>query len=116
MKNWLPWYIENSNIPVVLSAISPIEINAITLGPIVISRGKMSIETRRHEAIHFQQYLELAFLGFVGLYLIFWIFNRIKGQSTIEAYYNILFEKEAYAHQADSHYLVNRKRFAWIRL
>ena len=35
MKHWKPLFIENSKIPVWLSYIAPIDIGAITLGPIV---------------------------------------------------------------------------------
>ena len=42
MKLWKPWFIENSKIPVWLSYVAPIDIGAITLGPIVISRHEMS--------------------------------------------------------------------------
>ena len=60
MKHWKPLFIENSKIPVWLSYIAPIDISAITLGPIVISRDEMSEITKRHETIHYQQYLELS--------------------------------------------------------
>ena len=95
MKQWKPLFIENSKIPVWLSYLAPIDIGAITLGPIVISRGEMSEDTRRHETIHFQQFLELAFVGFVILYYGFWLWNLIRGGDGESAYYNIPFEKEA---------------------
>ena len=78
MKNWKPLFIENSKIPVWLSKISPIEIWAITLGPIILSREEMNEQTKRHETIHFQQYLELLFIGFIILYFIFWIINAVS--------------------------------------
>ena len=43
-----PIFIENSKIPVWLSKFSPININAITLGPIVLSRGVLSERVKRH--------------------------------------------------------------------
>ena len=64
---------------------------------------------------HYQQYLELAFIGFIILYLGWWAFNLIKGQKGDEAYMNIPFEKEAYANDDNPVYLLNRKRYAWIR-
>ena len=112
-----PIFIENSKIPVWLSKIPfvPIEIGAITLGPVVISRSEMSITTRRHEAIHWAQYIECAVVFFPILYFAFWIKNRIKGIAGAQAYYEIPFEKEAYANQEDPDYLLNRKLFAWAR-
>ena len=114
MKNWKPLFIENSKIPVWLSYIAPIDIGAITLGPIVISRDEMSETTKRHETIHFQQFLELAFVGFPILYYGFWLLNLLKGDDGESAYYNIPFEKEAYYNDADQNYLQKRKRFSWI--
>ena len=113
MKNWKPLFIENSKIPVWLSYLAPIDIGAITLGPVVISRGEMSEQTKRHETIHFQQYLELAFVGFLVMYVGFWIWNLMKGNSPRDAYYKIPFELEAYANDANENYLEERKRYAW---
>jgi len=109
----LPIFIENSKIPVVLSKLSPIEIGAITLGPVVFSRNTIGEETRRHEAIHWEQYKECLILGFLFLYLFFWIKNLFGGFSGSGAYYNIPFEREAYDNQQDPEYLINRKQFAW---
>ena len=114
MKSWKPLFIEDSKIPVWLSYLTPIEIFAITLGPIVICRDKMSESTKRHETIHYQQFLELAFVGFIILYFGWWAWNRLKGQDGETAYYNIPFEAEAYANDYEEGYLENRKRFAWI--
>lgn len=115
MKHWKPLFIENSKIPVYLSKIAPIEIGAITLGPIVISRGEMSETTKRHETIHFQQFLELGFIGFVILYFGWWVWNILEGKDGQTAYYDIPFEREAYANHEDEQYLENRKRFSWTR-
>ena len=114
MKNWKPLFIENSRIPIWLSKVAPIEIGAITLGPIVISRGELSEQTKRHETIHFQQYLELLFIGFIILYPLFWVMNLLKGMKGREAYYSIPFELEAYANDSNLNYLKTRKRYRWL--
>ena len=110
-----PIFIENSIIPVLLSKLAPIEIGAITLGFIVISRGEMSEVTKRHETIHYQQYLETLFIGFILLYFYDYVVNRVfhrmDGQT---AYYNIRAEKEAYLHDADDTYLDRRTRYEWL--
>jgi len=116
MRLWKPKFIENSKIPVWLSYLSPIDIGTITLGPIVISRGEMSEVTKRHETIHFQQYIELAFVGFLILYPLYWIINLLRGQTRSEAYYNIPFEREAYANADHPYYLLNRKRYCWWKM
>lgn len=114
MKNLKPIFIENSRVPVVLSKIAPITIGAITLGFIVFSRKEMSERTRRHETIHFQQFLETGFIGFILIYFwdYFWCsFRYLDGQL---AYSKIRAEQEAYLHEHDADYLQNRKRWAWI--
>ena len=68
MRHWKPIFIEESKIPIFLSKIAPIEISAITLGFIVIARSKLDKQTKRHETIHFQQYLETYFC---------WVLNSV---------------------------------------
>ena len=109
----LPIFIENSKVPVWLSYLSPIEISAITLGPVVLSSGTMSENTRRHETIHWEQYKELLIVGFIFLYLLFWLRNLLRGLDGKGAYMNIPFEKEAYENHDDRGYLFHRKRYAW---
>jgi len=114
MRYWKPIFIENSKVPVVLSHIAPIEIGAITLGFIVFSRDSMDDRLRRHETIHFQQFLETLFVGFVIIYLWDYFVNWTSGMDKKDAYYNLRAEKEAYANDTDETYLANRKRYAWL--
>ena len=110
-----PIFIENSKIPVWLSKIAPINISAITLGPIVLSRGVLSERVKRHETIHFMQYKELFFIGFLLIYLYDYLYAAIikkKGFSR-EAYLAIRFEQEAYDNDHKEDYLENRKTFYW---
>ena len=115
MRHWEPRFIENSRIPVILSKFAPINISAITLGPVVISRGKISARTRRHETIHYQQYLETGFIGFLVLYLWYFLCACYTYGYSREAYKRIKFEQEAYEHQNDPSYLKTRKRYNWLR-
>ena len=57
-KNLKPIFVERSFVPKLLSFFAPIQIGAITLGFIVFARNEMSETTKRHETIHFQQFLE----------------------------------------------------------
>ena len=110
-----PIFIENSKIPVWLSKVSPININAITLGPIVLSRSTLSERVKRHETIHFMQYKELFFIGFLLIYLFDYLYASIikrKGFSR-ESYLSIRFEQEAYDNDHDIDYLRRRKKFRW---
>jgi hypothetical protein len=111
----LPIFIENSKVPVWLSKISPIEIGAISLGFLVFSRGEMSSETKRHETIHYKQWVELGFVGFMVLYPLFWLVGYAKTKNGALAYYESPFEKEAYTCQYNKNYLKQRPLWAWRR-
>lgn len=113
-KYWKPIIIENSSIPKILSYISPISIGAITLGFIVFSKKKIDERTRRHEIIHFQQFLETLFIGFLILYVFDYVINQLKYVDNNQAYRMIRAEKEAYDNEGDPDYLSKRKRFKWI--
>lgn len=112
-KYWKPWFIENSRFPIWLSKLAPIEINAITLGPWVISRSTLSEKTKRHETIHYQQYLELGFIGFWIIYVWDYFIGLARHGDGRLAYYNIRFEQEAYKYDTDEDYLEVRKRYKW---
>lgn len=114
MRHWKPIMIENSRIPVWLSYLAPIKIGAITLGFIVISRDTMSEQTRRHETIHYQQYLDLLFIGFILLYLWDWVVGLFIHKSGNIAYYCIRAEQEAYVNDHNVDYLSERKRWSWL--
>ena len=110
-----PIFVENSKIPVWLSKVAPININAITLGPIVLSRGTLSERVKRHETIHFMQYKELFFIGFLLIYLYDYLYAALikkKGFSR-ESYLAIRFEQEAYGNDHDLRYLEKRQKNAW---
>ncbi len=115
LKNSRPIFIENSTLPKILSFFSPISIGAITLGPLVFSRGEMSEETKTHESIHWQQYIETGIIGFLILYIIYWIIGLIKYRDGGVAYMLIPFEKERYENEKNQFYLLHRKRFNWIK-
>ena len=113
LRNSIPWFIENSKIPVWMSYMSPITIHAITLGPLVLSAGEMSDGTKRHETIHWQQYIELGIVGFIILYFAYWFIGLVKYRNGAKAYMSIPFEQEAYGNHDDEVYLLNRKRYHW---
>ena len=75
---------------------------------------KSNIMLMNHERIHFKQQLEMLILPFFVLYLFNYLFNIFKYRSHYQAYLNIVFEREAYAHENDLNYLRKRKLFAWI--
>ena len=132
MKNWKPFFFEDSRIPVWLSHIAPINIGAITLFFLVFSRSKINEVTKRHETIHFQQMLETGVIGFVVLYLLdylvgLWKYkNDWKGQKTTrghgyrsashKAYHRIRAEQEAYRNDVIYNYPASRRRYSWIKM
>lgn len=86
------------------------------LGCIVVRsdhRGKVDESLIRHEKIHTAQMRELLYVGFYLIYATEWLARRMVGGAG--AYWRIGFEREAYAHQAQSSYLQERKHFAWLR-
>jgi len=115
MKHWKPIFVENSWVPKALSLISPISIGAITLGFVVFARGEMSDTVKQHETIHFQQFLETLFLGFLVLYFYDYFRGWLKYKDRRKAYFNIRAEQEAYENERSQNYLEHRKRWQWIR-
>ena len=113
----MPIILQNSRIPKILSKFTPINIYAITLGPFIICRETLPPKTLRHELIHYHQYKELFYIGFLLIYLYDFLYNAIilkKGFSS-QSYRDIRFEQEAYGHDHDKMYLTNREKFAWIK-
>jgi len=66
-----------------------------------------------HELIHAAQQKELLYIPFFIWYGIEWLVLFLKYRSWMLAYYHIRFEKEAYAHQGDLHYLKHRKHYRY---
>lgn len=113
-KNWSAIFIENSAVPRILSALAPIDIHAITIGPFVFCRKEISETTKNHENIHWQQYLDLGIILFPILYYFYYAKYFFLTGDKKAAYYLIPFEREAYANQEDLNYWKNRKRFSWL--
>jgi hypothetical protein len=114
IKKSKPLFFEHSVVPKILSIFAPITIGAITIGPFVFSRGEMDVITRRHETIHWQQYIELGIIGFPILYFIYWLIGLAKYRDGAIAYVQIPFEQEAYDNDNDENYLLKRRRYNWI--
>ena len=115
-KLWKPYLFEDSKIPVWLSKIAPIEIYAVSFFIFVWCRSKMPYYVQRHETIHFQQQLELLFIGQWILYGLFYVKNFIKYKGDgRRSYINNPFELEAYANEKNYNYLKERKRYNWIK-
>ena len=111
-----PWYvtpivISYSRIPKLLSLF--ISIEAIALGYFVFCRGVASDRLKRHEATHVRQWLELLFVGFAVMYVVFFLIGWAKHRNTFEAYRSIPFEREARAMEWSPMEKVNW--FGWLQ-
>jgi len=115
LKKLRPIFYENSSVPIWLSKIAPINVWANSFAIWVWCRGEMSEKTKRHETIHFQQQLECLFIGQWILYGLSWLAGYIKYGNGRDAYFNSVFEREAYDNDQVEDYLENRPRFAWVK-
>lgn len=86
---------------------------AINLFGMIITYEKLSKEELNHKRIHSAQQKELLYIPFYIWYFFEWAILTIKYKNVLEAYFNIRFEKEAYAHQDDMEYLKKRKHYSY---
>lgn len=90
---------------------------AINIFGIVFTRDLRKFNSNqanfRHEYTHTLQYKELWYIGFIPVYLYYWIKNLFKGMSAHQAYRRIPLEMEAYITENVERYNEHRKKFAW---
>lgn len=85
-------------------------------GFIIIRRGnRLRWADLNHELIHSRQQAEMLWIPFYIWYVVEWLVRLIAYRDTTKAYYNISFEREAYANQYDIKYLRKRNFFSWMR-
>ena len=92
--------------------------NAMAIYPFIILQNKHQKTNKtlvNHERIHLRQQLELLILPFYLLYALNYLLNLIRLKNHYLAYFNIRFEREAYANEGDLNYLSHRKFFSWFR-
>lgn len=83
------------------------------LGVLFVHPGVyLSWELINHERIHTRQMLEMGILPFYVVYVLEWLVRLLMRGN---AYRNISFEREAYAHQREKDYLSHRRPYAWLR-
>jgi len=91
--------------------------NAMAIFPIILLRNKQQKQDKiliNHEKIHLQQQLELLIFPFYFLYLLNYLINLVKYKNHYLAYFNIVFEREAYQYEKELDYLPKRKPYNWI--
>jgi len=87
----------------------------ITLSPFGIYLKETKLTDKvliRHESIHWKQQMEMLIIFFYLWYLIEWIIRLFKSGN---AYKNISFEREAYGNEKNENYLIERKKYSWIK-
>jgi hypothetical protein len=109
-----PWIFENSKLPIWLSKIAPIEVNAVSFACFVFCRGKLSKTSKRHETIHYHQQLEMLFVFQWLLYGLFTLSGLVRYRNGKDAYYENPFEREAYDNEKKYTYLEKRPLWNWI--
>jgi hypothetical protein len=93
-------------------------VDGMALYPFILVRQpalKDDVMLIHHERIHLKQQLELLVLPFYLLYLLNYLFNLLRFKNHHAAYLNIVFEKEANAHEANPAYLGARRFWAWLK-
>ena len=86
---------------------------AICLFGCIFSIRPLNKTELNHELIHVAQQKELLYIPFFIWYFIEWLMLCVKYRNSLQAYYHIRFEKEAYRHQNDLTYLSKRKHFRY---
>lgn len=91
--------------------------SAVTIGEWVFVRKSTRVTTTliQHESIHVRQWRECLYVLFPLIYRLSYLWQLARRRNFNEAYRNVCFEREAYAHQKEEGYLNNRKLFAWLR-
>jgi len=108
---WCPIIVKNSIIPKILSWF--MDVKGVTLFPFIFIKGEGDDRLINHESIHIAQYRETLILGFLFLYLWDFAHGLLKYKNFYDAYKSIRFEREAYSHDVDPHYLEYRELYAW---
>ena len=101
-------------IPIVFKYLTPKGFRGLTFYPFVFmvnKEDKFNEVFINHEKIHIRQQLELLIVPFFVWYGLEYLFRLLQYKDKKKAYYNISFEREAYANEKDLNYL--KKRSFW---
>lgn len=103
---------------IILFKYFPKDYIAMAVWPFIFIKDKSLLQDTHilnHEKIHFRQQIELLWLPFFTWYLLEFLIRLIQYRNWSKAYYNISFEREAYAHEADDDYLKKRAFWRFLR-
>jgi hypothetical protein len=99
---------------IVFKYLTPKGFRGLSFYPFVFIANKMDKQNEvfiNHEKIHIKQQIELFVFLFYFWYAIEYFVRLIQYKDKKKAYYNISFEREAYANEKDLNYL--KKRSFW---
>ena len=99
---------------IVFKYLTPRGFRGLTFYPFVFladKDDKLNKVFINHERIHIRQQIELLILPFYLWYFTEYLFRLIQYKDRKQAYFNISFEREAYANEKDLNYL--KKRSFW---
>ncbi len=91
--------------------------NGLTVFPFVILRARHHADDAvilLHEKIHIRQQLELLVVPFFVWYGLEFLIRWARCGNRMQAYYNIGFEREAYANEKDPDYLRSRSFWSFV--
>jgi hypothetical protein len=93
-----------------------LKVAGMALFPVILISKKRFLHDKvliNHEKIHLKQQAELLVVPFYVLYLLNYLINLALYRRHHTAYMNIVFEREAYANEANIGYINNRKWYNW---
>lgn len=103
---------------IVFKYLTPRGFRGLTFYPFVFilnQKDKLNRVFINHERIHLRQQLELLVVPFYLWYGLEFLLRLLQFKNRREAYYNISFEREAYAHEKDLVYLETRSFWSFLK-
>ena len=103
---------------VVISWLFAKNFRGLAIYPFIFLREKALKENLKiinHERIHLRQQIEMLWIFFFLWYGFEFLIRWIQFKNPLVAYFNISFEKEAYANEFNLDYLKNRKFWSFTK-
>lgn len=103
---------------VIISWLFAKDFRGLAIYPFIFLRDKSLRDNPKiihHEKIHLHQQIEMLWIFFFLWYGIEFLIRWIQFKNPTVAYFNISFEKEAYANEMDFEYLKNRKFWSFTK-
>lgn len=103
---------------IVFKYLTPKGFRGLTLYPFVFladKNDKINATFINHEKIHIRQQIELLIIPFYIWYFLEFLFRWIQFKDKKQAYFNISFEREAYANEKNILYLKQRSFWRFLK-